>query len=64
MKTFSYKIDEMIPHDGGVKKVACPLPLEIIPNKMGINLISVDSVVWQKQEDGQLTSLTIYFNPA
>jgi hypothetical protein len=43
---------------------ACPLPLEVIPNHMGINLSAVDSVVWQKQDDGQLTSLTIYFVPA
>ena len=41
-----------------------PLPLKVIPNNMGINLSSVDSVVWQKQDDGQLTSLTIYFIPA
>lgn len=64
MKTFSHKIEEMIPYDDSGKEVACPLPLEVIPNKMGINLVSVDSVVWQKQTDGQLTSLTIYFNPA
>ena len=42
----------------------CPLSLSVIPNHMGINLCSVDSVVWQKQDDGQLTSLTIYFTPA
>jgi len=41
----------------------CPLPLTIIPNNMGINLCSVDGVSWQKQDDGQLTSLTIYFIP-
>jgi hypothetical protein len=45
------------------KKVECPLPLMVIPNNMGINLCSVDAIGWQKQEDGQLTSLTIYFLP-
>lgn len=42
----------------------CPLPLEIIPNNMGINLVSVDAISWQKQDDGQLTQLTIYFIPS
>ena len=40
-----------------------PLPLEVIPNKMGINLVSVDSLSWQKQDDGQLTNLSIHFMP-
>jgi hypothetical protein len=44
-------------------KEYCPLPLEVIPNKMGINLSSVDSVKWTKQDDGQLTDLTIIFIP-
>lgn len=41
----------------------CPLPLSAIPNQMGINLCSVESVAWAKQDDGQLVSLTINFNP-
>lgn len=41
----------------------CPLPVGIIPNNMGINLASVDGVSWQKQDDNQLTSVTIYFIP-
>lgn len=41
-----------------------PLPISVIPNNMGINLCSVDSVSWHRQDDGQLTSLTIKFNPA
>jgi hypothetical protein len=41
-----------------------PLPLHVIPNHMGINLCSVDSVSWTKQNDGQLVSLTIHFIPA
>ena len=40
-----------------------PLPLEVIPNKMGINLCSVDSITWTKQEDGQLVNLAINFIP-
>lgn len=43
--------------------VYCPLPLSVIPNHMGINLCSVESVAWTKQDDGQLVSLTINFNP-
>ena len=45
-------------------KEYCPLPLDVIPNRMGINLCSVDSISWEKQDDGQLTSLTIHFIPA
>lgn len=42
----------------------CPLPLEVIPNYMGINLCSVEAVSWEKQSDGQLKDLTIHFSPA
>jgi hypothetical protein len=41
-----------------------PLPLSVIPNHMGINLCSVDSLTWVRQEDGQLVSLSINFIPA
>ena len=41
-----------------------PLPLEVIPNNMGINLCSVEALTWTKQDDGQLVSLTIHFAPA
>lgn len=47
MKTIFKTIDELI------KSKDCPLPLEVIPNNMGINLSSVDAISWQKQEDGQ-----------
>jgi len=40
-----------------------PLPLAVIPNYMGINLCSVDSVSWEERDDGQLVSLTIHFIP-
>lgn len=41
----------------------CPLPLSVIPNHMGINLCSVESVSWVKQDDGQLVSFIIKFAP-
>lgn len=44
-------------------KMECPIPLDVIPNNLGINLCSVDAIGWQKQDDGQLTSVTIYFIP-
>lgn len=59
MKSFIKTVDEIVD-----KKEDCPLPLNVIPNNMGINLCSVDSIAWQKQDDGQLTNLTIYFKPA
>ena len=45
------------------KDLYCPLPLQVIPNNMGINLCSVDSISWEKQDDGQLVNLTINFIP-
>lgn len=59
MKTYSKKIKQLIKND-----IACPLPIEVIPNQMGINLCAVDSISWQQQNDGQLKSLTINFIPA
>ena len=47
-----------------IKSKESPLPLKVIPDNMGINLCSVDSLSWTKQEDGQLISLTINFIPA
>lgn len=41
----------------------CPLPLEVIPNNMGINLSNVEKVAWEEQEDGQLKKIEIDFNP-
>jgi hypothetical protein len=40
-----------------------PLPIEVIPNHMGINLVSVEAISWTRQEDGQLVNLTIHFTP-
>jgi hypothetical protein len=58
MKTYFKKVEELINNSE-----ECPLPLEVIPNNMGINLVSVDTISWQKQDDGQLTNLTIHFIP-
>ena len=59
MKTTFKKVSELIEN-----KENCPLPLEVIPNNMGINLCSVDAISWQKQSDGQLVNLTIHFIPS
>ena len=44
-------------------KAESPLPLEVIPNKMGINLNSVESISSSRLPDGQLIDLTISFLP-
>lgn len=58
MKTVTKTVTELIATD------ECPLNLSVIPNYMGINLCSVDSVTWTTQPDGQLVNLTINFVPA
>ena len=59
MKTVTMPISEIINNN-----LHSPLPLEVIPNKMGINLCSVDSITYTRQEDGQLVYLTVHFIPA
>lgn len=59
IKTVTRKVSDLIEADERP-----PLPLSVIPDYMGINLCSVDSMSWTKQEDGQLVSLTIHFIPA
>ena len=59
METILKRVCDIIENDK-----YCPIPLEVIPNNMGINLCSVEAVSWQKQEDGQLVNVSIYFNPA
>ena len=56
--TFCRKVTELVKDKGD-----CPLPLETIPNNMGINLCSVDAVQWKRQADGQLLELTVKFIP-
>ena len=58
MKTTTKTVTELIETNES------PLPLEVIPNNMGINLCSVDALTWTRQDDGQLVSLTIHFLPA
>lgn len=41
----------------------CPFPINVIPNNMGINLASVDSIEWERQDDSQLVALQINFIP-
>lgn len=57
MKCHNEKITDIINGKGS------PLPIEIIPNHMGINLCSVDSISWSELDDGQLVELTIHFIP-
>jgi hypothetical protein len=57
MKKFKKTVTEI---NNGAK---CPLPLQVIPNYMGINLCSVESVSWTELEDGMLGELTIEFIP-
>lgn len=49
--------------DAIIKGKDCPLPLEVIPNFMGINLRAVEAISWECRPDGQLVSLTIHFIP-
>ena len=56
-KTVFRTVDEIINGE------ECPLPLEVIPNYMGINLCSVSSINWTKLKDGQLVDLQINFIP-
>lgn len=44
-------------------KAECPFPIDVIPNKMGINLCNVAAFSWQQQEDGQLVNFSIHFSP-
>jgi hypothetical protein len=59
MKTKTISIIDIIN-----EKEKSPLPLEVIPNNMGINLCSVESITFTRQNDGQLVSLTINFIPS
>ena len=59
MQTVTKTVKEMIANDE-----KSPIPLSIFPNHMGINLCSVESITWTKQDDGQLVSLTVHFVPS
>lgn len=62
MENFRKTVSELLETDQPAHD-KCPLPLSVIPNYMGINLCSVESISWEKQSDGQLTNLTIHFIP-
>lgn len=51
-------IEELIEDDDS------PLPIEAIPNKMGINLCSVRAVEWTETPGGQVIDFTIRFTPS
>jgi hypothetical protein len=57
MSTITRKIKDLIDNNDS------PIPLAFIPNQMGINLCSVDSITWTRQTDGQLVNVTINFIP-
>lgn len=58
MKSYYAKVSEIV--EGMAES---PIPLDVIPNNMGINLCSVDAVSWQRQDDGQLVNISIHFLP-
>jgi len=58
MKSYYAKVSDII--EG---KVESPLPIDVIPNNMGINICSVDAISWQKLDNGQLVNLSIHFLP-
>jgi len=57
MKTVTKKVEELI------KTKEFSGLLSAIPNQMGINLCSVDSLTWTRQDDDQLVNVTINFIP-
>jgi hypothetical protein len=58
MKTNKVTIEDVVNNNA-----YCPIPVDVFPNLMGINLVSVDSVEYTKQTDGQLVSMTVNFIP-
>jgi hypothetical protein len=55
---YSATIEELV---SGTSKIA--FPINIIPNNMGINLCTVDSIDFESLDDGQLVSVKINFIP-
>lgn len=68
MKTEFHTVKELLDDEKLSEKKKCrrlsPIDLAVIPNYMGINLCSVEGLSWTRQDDGQLVSLTIHFDPA
>ncbi len=59
MKTVTVTVQELLDN-----RELAPIPLEVFPNHMGINLCSVEALTWTRQDDGQLVSLTVHFIPS
>lgn len=57
MTTTTKTVDELLKTDES------PLPLDVFPNKMGINLVSVEALTWTRRADGQLVNLMVHFIP-
>ena len=64
MKTITKTVTELIANEKIDGAITSPICLSVIPNYMGINLCSVESLTWTRQEDGQLVNLTVNFIPA
>lgn len=47
-----------------IEELEPPIDPEYFPNNMGINLSSVKSEKWVQQDDGQLKTITVEFDPA
>lgn len=56
MKTKIKTVDELI---NDIED--CPIPISVIPNNTGINLVAVQEIEWSRNEFGQLLNLTIRF---
>lgn len=41
-----------------------PIDIGVVPNHIGVNLVSLRGVAWIRRDDGQLVSLTFHFRPA
>ena len=59
MKTVTKTVKELLG-----KEEKSPLPLDVFPNRMGINLCSVEALTWTRQDDGQLVNLMVHFVPS
>lgn len=59
MRTTTVTVEEVLKDE-----TKCPINLSVIPNYMGINLCSVESITYTRQRDGQLVNLTFNFVPA
>ena len=61
-KELKIQDNENIEND--INELDPPIDPEYFPNEMGINLCSVKSETWVQQDDGQLKTITVEFDPA